>query len=234
MTVASITRSALPIRPSVTLRNGDRLDRATFHALCSQMPEDFRAELVGGVVYVASPVSRRHAEVHGGLVAWLTTYAARTPGVGRADNGSVFVTDDDEPQPDALLYVRPECGGRVHYEGDYRAGGPDFVGEVATSSVAIDLNRKFDAYERAGVREYVVLATRESDLFWFERRDGRFVRRDMPADGVFRSAVFSGLWLNAAAALADDAAAVLDTLGAGLADPAHAAFVAELATRRKT
>jgi hypothetical protein len=40
------------------------------------------------------------------------------------------------------------------------------------------------------------------------------------------------LWLNASASVENDSKTLLDTLNAGLADPAHAAFVAELAARR--
>ncbi|HEX6984762.1 MAG TPA: Uma2 family endonuclease [Planctomycetaceae bacterium] len=220
-------------RHPAELHSGDRLDRATFHALYLKTPETFKAELIDGVVYVASPVSRRHSSPHGTVVTWLGVYEAYTPGVGKGDNGTVFLTPDrDEVQPDGMLFVRPEFGGQVRYEGEYLAGGPEFVVEVATSSAAIDLHDKLHAYERAGVSEYVVLSTKEPVLFWHERRDGRLVRLDAPADGVYRSKTFPGLWLNAAAVLADDAKAVLETLNAGLAEPSHAAFVADLGRRR--
>ncbi|MBA3314351.1 MAG: Uma2 family endonuclease [Planctomycetota bacterium] len=215
------------------LHSGDRLDRATFHALYQRTPETFKAELVGGVVYVASPVSLRHCDPHAVLIAWLVNYQARTVGTRVADNGTVFLTPDrDEVQPDGMLFIRPESGGQGRYEQEYLAGGPEFVIEIATSSAAIDLHDKRDAYERAGVREYVALSTKEPELFWHENRDGRLVRLATPSDGVFRSNVFPGLWLNAAAAIANDAKGLLDTLGLGLADSAHAAFVAELARRR--
>lgn len=182
---------------------------------------------------MASPVSLRHGDPHGTLIGWLYVYEANTPGVRKADNGTVFLSpDSDEVQPDGMLFIPPEIGGQAHYEDDFLAGGPELVIEVATSSAAIDLHDKLEAYERAGVREYVVLATRRPELFWYEFRDSRFARLDVPADGVFRSRVFPGLWLNAAALLANNAKGVLDTLNAGLADPAHAAFIAELARRQ--
>ena len=53
-----------------------------------------------------------------------------------------------------------------------------------------------------------------------------------PADGIFRSVVFPGLWLDAAALLAGDRAKLLAVLQQGLQSPEHAAFVEELARRR--
>ena len=227
------TTTPTPTRPQL-LHSGDRMDRATFHALYLQTPEKFKAELIDGVVFVACPVSGDHSVHQSALVGWLYGYAARTPGVGRGDNATVFLTPDrDEVQPDGLLFVKPEWGGQIVREGRYYAGAPELVVEVATSSVAIDLHRKRSAYERAGVLEYIVLATEEPELFWFENRDGQLVRREPPSDGIYRSSAFPGLWLDVAAVLADDGAGVLDVLAEGLADPTHAAFVAELGSRRQ-
>ena len=78
----------------------------------------------------------------------------------------------------------------------------------------------------------VVLSTKEPALFWHENRDGLLARTEPPSDGVFRSKVFPGLWLNAEAALSNDTKTVLQTLRDGLADAGHAAFVSELAGRR--
>lgn len=231
--MSTITRPTPSVeRLPQELHSGDRLDRETFHAIYRRTPEKFKAELIEGVVYVASPVSLRHCSPHGMLIGWLVTYEAHTPGLGRGDNGTVFLTPDlDEVQPDGMLFIRPELGGQARYEDEYLAGGPEFVVEVATSSVAIDLHGKRRAYERAGVQEYVVLSTKEPELFWFRRYQDRFERLALPEDGIFRSAAFPGLWLNAFAALENDSKRVLETLQAGLSQPEHAAFAAELARR---
>lgn len=62
------------------LENGDRLDQKTFHARYEGMPEDFRAELIGGTVFLASPIVRPHGRARAGLVHWLTEYEEATPG----------------------------------------------------------------------------------------------------------------------------------------------------------
>jgi hypothetical protein len=50
----------------------------------------------------------------------------------------------------------------------------------------------------------------------------------LPRDGIFRSRVFPGLWLDAEALLGNDRRRVLEVLAQGLATPEHAAFVARL------
>jgi hypothetical protein len=69
-------------------------------------------------------------------------------------------------------------------------------------------------------------------VFWFVRRRGKFKELVPGKDGILRSEVFSGLWLDPAALLGDDRGGLLKALRAGLDTPAHAAFVAKLAKRR--
>jgi hypothetical protein len=47
-------------------------------------------------------------------------------------------------------------------------------------------------------------------------------------DGIYRSEVFPGLWLDPAALLRHDGPRVLEVLRQGLATPEHGAFVARL------
>ena len=95
--------------------------------------------------------------------------------------------------------------------------------------MAIDLHLKRNDYERAGVREYVVVVLRQQRVLWLVRRDGHFQELQPGADGIFRSEVFPGLWLDAAALLRNDGPRVTEVLRQGLATPEHAEFVARLA-----
>jgi hypothetical protein len=52
------------------------------------------------------------------------------------------------------------------------------------------------------------------------------------ADGILRSEVFPGLWLDPAAFLKRDGKRLLAVLRQGLAAPEHAAFVAKLASKK--
>ena len=68
----------------------------------------------------------------------------------------------------------------------------------------------------------------EQAVDWFVLRAGQYERLVSDAQGVLRSEVFPGLWLDTAALLRGDIAAVLATVQHGLASPEHAAFVARL------
>ncbi len=211
------------------LADGQRLDQAEFMRRYELTPPGFTAELIGGIVHVASPLSRPHGRGSIDISAWLGVYYARTPGTEGLDNATTLMDDAGVPQPDSQLRILPEYGGQSRDEGDYVAGAPELVAETARSSRKVDLGGKRDDYERAGVQEYIVVALDAKEVHWHVRRDDKLVRIDPDADGIYRSAVFPGLWLDAAALLRKDLAGVLAVLDRGLATPEHAAFVARLA-----
>jgi Uma2 family endonuclease len=216
------------------LENGDHLDQKTFHERYEAMPEGVKAELIGGRVYVvASPVLIPHGRPHSRLVAWLGNYQAATPGTDSFDNTSTVLGDDSEPQPDVCLLILPECGGQTRDEDNWITGTPELVVEVASSSESYDLHEKREEYERYGVREYVVYAARQQRVYWWVRRRGQYEEWPSGPDGVFRSEMFPGLWLDAAALVQSDGARIHEVLRQGLATPAHADFVAKLEATRK-
>jgi Uma2 family endonuclease len=179
------------------LEPGDHLDQATFHARYTAMPEDFKAELIGGVVYMPTALRRAHGRATSLIVHWLRAYEDATPGVEVYDNATTILGDESEPQPDASLIVQPECGGQMRVtDDDYLQGAPELVAEVAYSTEAYDLHSKKRDYERAGVREYLVVTLRQRKVFWFVNRGGRFEERPPDADGLLRSEGFPGLWLD--------------------------------------
>lgn len=216
------------VRP-LPLRNGDVLDRVTFHERYLATPKSFRAELIGGVVHVPSPVTNWHSIYHYAIVGWLFNYQAQTPGVQGGDNGTVILDDENEPQPDAVLRLDKSVGGASHVNEDgYVVGPPELHVEVAYSSASIDLHQKRLEYERAGVSEYVVVLIEEQIVRAFRRKDTAYVDMPIDPDGIWRSQVFSGLWLNVRALLDRDGKALLETLQRGVASEEHQKFVARL------
>lgn len=213
------------------LENGDHLTREEFERRYDAMPGLKKAELIEGVVYMPSPVRhRRHGHPHTRLITWLGTYETETPGVEAGDNGSIRLDLDNEPQPDGFLIILPECGGQARIsDDDYVEGAPEFIAEVSASSASIDLGKKFDVYRRNGVCEYVVWRVLDRQVDWYVNHGGRFERVNPPADGILRSEVFPGLWLDAAALVRNDRKAVQAALQQGLNSPGHAEFVARLA-----
>jgi Uma2 family endonuclease len=216
-----------PIPP---LEPGDHLTREEFERRYDAMPHLKKAELIEGVVYMPSPVRwNNHAGPHFNLITWLGVYGANTPGVGGGDNGTVRLDLDNEPQPDVALIIEPSCGGQVQLSADdYVEGAPELVAEVAASSASIDLNTKLRVYRRNNVREYIVWRVLDRAVDWFVLRQGQYERLPLSPDGLYRSEVFPGLWLDPAALNRADLAAVLQVVLQGVASPEHAAFVAQL------
>lgn len=172
---------------------------------------------------------RRHGRSTGMLIHWLGTYEHATPGVEVYDNTTTIMGEESELQPDACLIIRPDRGGQMRFtDDDYLEGAPEFAAEIASSTESYDLHSKKQDYERAGVKEYLVVALRQKQVFWFVNHDGRFVEQKVDARGHYRSAVFPGLWLDPNALLELNSRNLLATLREGLATPEHAAFVKQI------
>ena len=211
------------------LENGDRLTRAEFERRYESMPNTKKAELIDGVVYMPSPVRIGHAEAHANIMLWLGTYRISTTGVQTADNATVRLDMDNEPQPDGLLRLDTDHGGRSHVgPDDYIEGPPELVVEIALSSAAYDLHDKMRVYRRNGVQEYLVWQVYDKRVDWWELRDEVYSPLDTDEHGITRSRVFPGLWLHANALLQGDMAQVLATLQQGLQSDEHAAFQRKL------
>jgi Uma2 family endonuclease len=217
--------------PSVPpLQNGDHLTRAEFDRRWDNMPDLKKAELINGEIFMPPPVStENHAAPHADLMFWLGLYRSATLGVLVADNGTLRVDPDDNAQPDAMLLVLPTHGGTAPRDPrGYVRGAPELVAETAASSASYDLHAKRDLYRRAGAREYIAWRVLDGAIDWFELRRRRYQVLALPADGICRSNVFPGLWLDPHALVRGDLSAVMRVAQQGTATPEHAAFVARL------
>jgi Uma2 family endonuclease len=215
-----------------TLVEGQRLDQPTFHALYEAMPPGTRAELIDGVVYLHDPSGLDHSRARVPALVWLDYYAENTPGVQALPEVTTILGWRSELQPDGLLRILPECGGRTWDEGAYIGGGPEFVAEVSKTTRYVDLGPKKGDYERAGVQEYLVRAIDPDEIYWFGQENGELVRRSIGDDGLYRSTVLPGLWLDPVALLNGDRRRLRAVVDLGCATPEHAAFVARLAEAR--
>lgn len=212
------------------LENGDRLTSHEFERRYQVMTQVKKAELIEGVVYVASPVrATKHGRPHAKIMTWLGTYIAASPGVDLQDNPTVRLDADNQPQPDALLRIEPEVGGNSRIsEDDYIEGSPELIAEIAASSASYDLNDKLNAYRRNGVKEYIVWQMYENRLDWFILKEGRYISLEADKSGIVRSEVFPGLWLAVDALREDNLAEVLTVLQQGLETDEHQKFVETL------
>lgn len=214
------------------LVEGQRLSREEFLRRWEAMPKLEHAELIKGVVRILAPLSLDHGDSDSDFCGWLGVYAAHTPGT-KGNKASTSLMLEDAPQPDSHLRILPEAGGQTKRSGKYLEGGPEFVGEISLSSASYDLGDKFELYEEAGVLEYVVVLIEEREIRWFHRQGEKLQPVSEPPDGIWRSRVFPGLWLNGPAFLAGDMARVLATLNEGLQSAELVDFVQQLAARLK-
>ena len=225
---------AIDLKPHATeglsLRDGERMDRESFHRRYEVLPETVKAELIGGVVHMAAAMRVPHAEHADLLRTWLTIYRFATPGVRGGGDATVLLGDDSEPRPDGLLWIE---GGQARVDDkSYLAGPPELVAEVADSTAPTDLGAKRHDYERHGVSEYLVLVLPKRQVVWFVRDSGGgYAEMSRDEDGLLRSRVFPGLWLDPDAFFRLDGNRVLEVLRCGTSSPEHAAFAESLGRR---
>ena len=207
--------------------SGDRMSREEFIARWEQMPELKNAELIDGVVYMPSPVSQTHSNFHGDFYLVIRSYVTRTPGCGWSLESTWFMLESS-PQPDLALYILPEHGGRKGDVNDIAAGAPELVVEITRSSRTYDLGAKLALYQRAEVQEYIAALVEEKRIEWRVLENGSYRLLQPDSNGIFRSLVFPGLWLDSAAFWRRDEAGLLAVLEQGLQLEEHARFVETL------
>lgn len=202
---------------------GDRLGLDEFLARWERMPGVRFAELIDGIVYMPSPLSYEHGRRDLLMQLLLGTYAAATA-VCEAVSNATWLMLESAPQPDVALRLLPRYGGKSTVGGKLAQGAPELVVEVCLSSRSFDLGPKLALYQRAGVREYAAVLLEERRVQWRMLDAGGF-RFLEPEDGVFRSRVFPGLWVDEAAFWAADSQRMLTVLQEGIDSGDCQAFV---------
>jgi len=213
------------------LQNGDHLSAGEFLRRYEAMPDLKKAELLDGTVYLmASPVRLdQHGEPDNLIQTWLGTYIISTRGVKAATNSTTRLGPDDVPQPDGLLRILPEFGGRSKLDAKgYLQGPPELAVEIAASSASLDAWKKQHVYRRAGIQEYLLWRTEEGRVDWWVLEGDDYVPLATCADGILRSRVFPGLWLDVEALLNEDGAQLMSVLRRGIESAEHAAFLKKL------
>jgi Uma2 family endonuclease len=224
-----MTQNLIPItKICPPLENGDRLTRDQFEYYYNQMPDEKKAELIQGIVYMPAALRyKQHGRPHSHMMTWLGNYEALTPGVECADNVTVRLDENTVPQPDALLRIT-DHGQSTISEDDYIEGSPELIVEIAASTVSIDLHDKLKVYCRNQVQEYLVWRVYDQEFDWFRWRDGEYIKLIPDATGIIQSEIYPGLWLDVNALLAGNLAQVLTVLQTGMKTSEHQIFVEQL------
>lgn len=220
------------LAPPPTLREGDRLTSHEFLRRWDAMPELKQAELLDGIVFMPSPVSKPHSEAHSEMNAWLWLYKDATPGCQTGNDGTWLMSPSDVPQPDLTLRILSEFGGQSDDSGHYTAGAPELVVEVSGSTLSRDLGIKLDLYRRVGVREYITVLLNPRQVIWRHLVRGKYRDLEPDANGILHSRIFPGLCLDPTAVW-DRKKSLRTAPELGLKSPEHAAFLKKLRAARQ-
>ncbi len=215
-----------------SLQYGDHLEWDEYLHRCEHNNHASKTELLFGKVYMTPRRYTFHDQPISELTYLLMTYAKATEGVEASCETTLRQDKFNAPEPDLLMRLIHGGGSYVDGEG-YLTGTPEFIMEVAASSVNYDLFEKKDLYQQIGVKEYVVWRTEDAQFDAFDLVDGKFVPRDVTSTKRWESKIFPGFVLDLPSLLKGEYKQALTTLQQSLNSPAHAAFVADLQARKK-
>ena len=134
------------------------------------LPEDERAELIDGQIYMMAPPSRRHQEIIGSLYRKIADYIDMKRGACKVYLApfAVFLNNNN------VNYVEPDISvicdvDKIDHKGCN--GAPDFIIEIVSpSSQRMDYLTKLLKYRSADVREYWIVnpVTKTVQVYSFE------------------------------------------------------------------
>lgn len=160
------------------------------------LPDGKKADLIDGVIYVASPDTPLSDDL-GFLIRFLIRGYTQARKLGGAVHGSRVAFELGRrraPEPD-VSYVSQ---ARKHILSKTRGrGAPDIAVElVAEGSIDRDYIAKKQLYEAAGVQEYWIIDPLKQSCTFYRLRDGRFAPLPLDSGHLFRSEVLTGFWLD--------------------------------------
>lgn len=170
---------------------------------------DFHAQLINGVVFTTGRKNLAHGEASAAFAGWMGHYSAFVEGIRGSIGPTVLLDDRNVFEPDSVL--RRMTGGQTWRDGDYLAGAPELVAEVAMDSASIEVHAKRSEYERLGVPEYIVWRVYDEAIDWCTLIDAGYERLLPDDGGIVHSLVFPGLRLAVQALIDGDMTTVLAT-----------------------
>lgn len=167
------------------------------------IPDGQKADLIDGVIYMASPDSLRANKLTV-FLCWLMRGFVEARGSGGEVLSSRFafeLTDIRAPEPD-VAYVRPQ---RLHLLEEARMrGGPDIAVEIVSrESRSRDYGEKRQLYQDAGVPEYWIIDPVQQRAEFLVLGSGRYELAVLEENRRFRSRALPGFWLDVDWLLAD-------------------------------
>jgi Uma2 family endonuclease len=166
----------------------------TFDDFCLLVKDGEKADLIDGIIYMASP---ENTDANN-LFVWLLGLIADF--VEASELGNVYgsrvafrLGERQAPEPDIAVVLKE----RTHLvKRGYVDGPPDLAIEIVSpESVERDYEKKRKQYEDAKVPEYWLVDEMEQTVMLLHLGAGGKYREVRPKKGVLRSAVLPGFWL---------------------------------------
>jgi Uma2 family endonuclease len=164
-----------------------------FDDFCAIIRDDQKADLIDGVIYVASPENTDANQLFLWLASIMNIYARRTK-LGNVYASRVALRLDEEhgPEPD-IAFVRAEHLDRV--QRGFVAGAADLAVEIVSpESIERDYERKRELYQEYGISEYWIIDEEEQLVTLLRLRKGKYHQVRLQ-NGQLHSKVLAGFWL---------------------------------------
>ena len=168
----------------------------TFSDFCSLVADGEKADLIDGVIYMASPDNTDAADLFVWLMCILYDYLDREE-IGKVFGSRVAFRLDDKnsPEPDLAVVLKKNLG-RV--ERGHVVGPADLAIEIVSpDSVERDYDKKRTLYEKFGVPEYWIIDEELERVTVLRLGPGGY-KEVRPRKGVLASKVLPGFWLRPA------------------------------------
>jgi Uma2 family endonuclease len=166
----------------------------TFDEFCFLVQEGQKADLIDGVIFMASPDNTDANRLFSWLIAVMKVYCQEKD-LGEVYGSRVALRFDriNGPEPD-ILFVAKHRNEKI--KRGFIDGRCDVAVEIVSpDSVDRDYAAKRHLYERNGVSEYWILdETKQTQLFLRLDKKGKY-REVRLRRGVFHSAVLPGFFL---------------------------------------
>jgi Uma2 family endonuclease len=172
--------------------------KLTYEEFLARCDERNAAEWVNGEINYMT-VSAKHDDVNGFLSAVIRAWVEEHNAGRILQEPFQMKTGPELPgrAPD-ICFLANDNLGRLRT--NHIEGPADLVIEIVSpESIGRDRGDKFQEYEQGGVREYWVIdpIRRQAD-FYLRGEDGYYHAAATGGDGIYRSAVIEGLWLQVA------------------------------------
>lgn len=175
------------------IRLSQRAGPYTYEDFCCMIGEDKKADLINGVIYMASPENTDANE----LFIWLATIMnlfVRRNKLGQIYGSRVALrlAEKHGPEPD-IAFVRTENMERVARGGV--EGPADLAIEIVSpDSVERDYYLKRELYEEYGIPEYWIIDEMDQSVTQLRLKQRKY-REVRPQKGEIHSQVLAGFWL---------------------------------------